>query len=267
MENNKLREKLLNIASGIPLAGTGRGCNSKINTASPLIEGKHCIDWTGGTDNGYPRIWDSNTKKNVLVHRLVFQLANKDIIIKGRYVLQACGRKVCVNPRHLYLKPYSLEEKIIAYSKINLNTPIIYGSHCRDWTQSCNPKGYGQVFDPSTGRPVLVHRALYELNKGIIAKGSKGLWVFHHCNRPCCCAIEHLFLGTAKDNLSDMIDKGIRCFKGERNPNAKFTDKVIDEIRERYENGNIFQWELAKEYGISQGHISEIINRKTRNTN
>lgn len=42
-----------------------------------------------------------------------------------------------------------------------------------------------------------------------IARGdTKNLQVLHECDNPICCNPSHLFLGTQKDNIQDMIKKG-----------------------------------------------------------
>ena len=49
------------------------------------------------------------------------------------------------------------------------------------------------------------HRASWLLHNGEIPEG---LWVLHHCDNRRCVRPDHLFLGTAKDNHTDMLVKG-----------------------------------------------------------
>lgn len=49
--------------------------------------------------------------------------------------------------------------------------------------------------------------------------------------------------------------------RGERMPMAKLTDSKVIEIRQRYKKGVITQRQLAEEYGVSDGVISQVINR------
>lgn len=44
----------------------------------------------------------------------------------------------------------------------------------------------------------------------------------------------------------------------------KLADEQVAEIRERYRRGGVTQRALAAEYGISSGHISNLINRKSK---
>lgn len=50
---------------------------------------------------------------------------------------------------------------------------------------------------------------------------------------------------------------------GEVNGMAKMTVDRVREIRERYAGGGVSQYELAREYGVTQSNISMIVNRVT----
>jgi hypothetical protein len=80
--------------------------------------------------------------------------------------------------------------------------------------------------------------------------------------------VDHLFLGTLKDNMQDCIRKGrlrtnIGCQKGEMNRNARpGIDDRDREIRRDIAAG--MTWRIAREkYGIkSNGHLRQILNRE-----
>lgn len=55
------------------------------------------------------------------------------------------------------------------------------------------------------GKCITISRACWEYHYGKIPEG---LFVCHHCDNPRCFNIEHLFLGTPRDNNHDMIKKG-----------------------------------------------------------
>lgn len=65
-------------------------------------------------------------------------------------------------------------------------------------------KGYGTHRLDNKQRPV--HRLAWEEANGPIPKG---LFVCHHCDVKLCCNPDHLFLGTAKDNATDLYNKGL----------------------------------------------------------
>ncbi len=51
---------------------------------------------------------------------------------------------------------------------------------------------------------MLAHRAMWEVSFGPIPSGSN---VLHRCDNPGCINPGHLFLGTQRDNIDDMIAK------------------------------------------------------------
>jgi len=87
-------------------------------------------------------------------------------------------------------------------------------SGCWLWTGSVNNSGYGQF--TMFGRIVGAHRVSYELHNGVIGRDNKDktLHVLHKCDNPLCVNPDHLFIGTAKDNVTDMISKGRKKFAG-----------------------------------------------------
>lgn len=135
---------------------------------------------------------------------------------------------------------------------------------CWEWQACRDRKGYGIISIGSktdgTNTVARAHRLAYLL---AFETDPNSLHVLHKCDNPSCCNPKHLFLGTPQDNTSDMIKKG-RQAKGEKSGQAKLTEAQVREIRKRYRSGNIFQRELAKEYGVTTSLISAIIRRSKR---
>lgn len=135
---------------------------------------------------------------------------------------------------------------------------------CWVWMGSLNNKGYG-VFSLNR-KQKYAHRVSYQLYNGPIPDG---LYVLHRCDNPACVSPTHLFLGTQKDNMRDMMAKGRR--KWERGGNGRsgegvhfheLTELQVLEIRRLRSVDGMFQQEIAEKFGVSQPLVSRILNRK-----
>ena len=152
-------------------------------------------------------------------------------------------------------------------------------TECFYWPKSLNVQtGYGQ-FNNCSSRPVKLisaHRMSYLVFVGQIPDG---LHVCHRCDNRACVNPNHLFLGTAKDNASDMWAKGRQqdyknLPKGDNNParkhpenmargerchSSKLTESEVIEILNSPLNGS----SLAKAYGVTHSAICAIKKQKT----
>jgi len=77
-------------------------------------------------------------------------------------------------------------------------------SGCWEFTGSRHPNGYG-LFSSKFERRA--HRFSWLMHHGPIPKG---LFVCHSCDNPPCVRIDHLWLGTAQQNMQDMARKNRR---------------------------------------------------------
>lgn len=149
-------------------------------------------------------------------------------------------------PKGIYKKP-SLEERF--WSRVQKT------ENCWLWTGT-KITGYGNI--KIKKKNYLAHRISWILHKG---KLSDTIQVLHTCDIKNCVNPKHLFLGTQADNMKDMVKKN-RSLKGEKNYHAKLTETKVKTIRELYTSKEMTQTEIAKLFGITQGHISYIVNKK-----
>lgn len=138
---------------------------------------------------------------------------------------------------------------------------------CIEWDGTRVKGGYGILWKKGHGRHELAHRQVYEEHHGEIPKGMR---VLHRCDNPPCVNIDHLFLGTQGDNMTDMYRKRRHRTdfgpRGEKHWNCKLSDEQVREIRRKLktESTKGLASRIAKEYGVSQSTINAIRNRKSR---
>lgn len=124
-------------------------------------------------------------------------------------------------------------------------------SPCEEWPGRRNAQGYGVVHLPTDAttvrRTVLAHREAYERYNGPIPPG---MHVCHVCDNPPCVKPEHLYLGSPRQNIRDMMAKGRENFRGGKpvvRHGPELRAKVLSDPRPANE--------LAKEIGVSQHTI------------
>lgn len=120
------------------------------------------------------------------------------------------------------------------------------------------PWGYGCIGRGGAGgRVEKAHRIAWELTHGPIPSG---MLVCHRCDNPPCCRPDHLFLGTDRDNCHDMLRKG-RKRQGVMSRKKISRNDAVD-IRALAAFGAT-RSTLGREYDLSPGTLSQIINGRT----
>lgn len=125
-------------------------------------------------------------------------------------------------------------------------------SGCVEWQSTIKKDGYGSFH--FNGRQAPAHRVAYELVLGEIPKDMK---VLHKCDNRRCVNVDHLFLGSIADNVSDMDSKNRRGSRSKLNSDQVVAIKQM--LADRYS-----QEEIGKIFGVCQTAISRIKSGKTR---
>ncbi|HYD52923.1 MAG TPA: HNH endonuclease [Gemmatimonadaceae bacterium] len=132
---------------------------------------------------------------------------------------------------------------------------------CWPWTGATYPGGYGTVRteDGHEG----AHRVSWMLAHGPIPNvdgaDHRGTCVLHRCDNRRCVNPAHLFLGTHRDNVSDMVQKGRASTV---RSNYRYSPEQVRAIRALVATGQS-QMSVAAQFGIPQQSISETVRRKT----
>jgi hypothetical protein len=127
---------------------------------------------------------------------------------------------------------------------------------CWTWKGNVSKHGYG--VSSYRSKSTLAHRLSWILFRGNLPKD---LDVCHHCDNPKCVNPEHLFLGTAKDNVMDCFNKKRKSHKGENHPRAKIKEQDVKEIFQLRKNGWTHQ-KLADRFKLTQSAVSNILHRR-----
>jgi hypothetical protein len=131
---------------------------------------------------------------------------------------------------------------------------------CWPWTgaggrQKSGRSGHIRIEPERGSRNVAAPRVAWELTNGQIPKG---LFVCHHCDNAKCVNPAHLFVGTASDNVRDMVQKGrgrVNRQHGEKNHAAKISAAQVMEIRGYVAKGAGTYRQIGARYGISPSAV------------
>jgi hypothetical protein len=150
-------------------------------------------------------------------------------------------------------KPRPLAERIMAHVEFEPNTG------CWLWTGTHDRAGYGRVLRGVKGkdrRMASAHRSAWLAFRGFDAAEMD---VCHRCDTPPCVNPDHLFLGTARDNVHDSIRKG-RFLRWRK---VRVSDLGAAAIRLLVEWGALPQTKIAEAFGVSRSQINRIVRGRT----
>ena len=210
-----------------------------------------CWNWLGPRGHkGHP-IFHSGNRQHTAT-RLAWAFFTGQQVSPDSHINRACGNLFCLNPSHLR-EVRKGSSTISREERLSRLTDRSSTDGCWLFTGHRDRCGYGK-FDKS-----LAHRIAWELNNGPIPIG---LSVCHHCDNPPCVRPSHLFLGTPKENVADMIQKGRQgVTRHGRGGPQKFTIEQIARIQAAYATGEVTHRQIAIVLGVDTSSICRIVNR------
>jgi len=161
------------------------------------------------------------------------------------------------------------KQKSRFWSKVDVKGP----DECWEWQGAKSSRGYGSF--KVGGKIYKVHRIIWMIYKGSIPHGKL---ICHHCDNEPCVNVKHLFMGTQKDNMQDMIKKGrgnkaigdihgsrthpekLAC--GEKHGLSVLMELEVLTIRKMVKAG-FSQTETARIFRVGLPAVNKIILRKT----
>ncbi len=132
---------------------------------------------------------------------------------------------------------------------------------CWIWQKGINDKRWPYGVMTINHIKIKTHRvsAIVYLNMDL----KSNFHVLHSCDKPRCINPDHLSLGTHKDNMRGMMERGRHVSsKGEKNGLAKLKLHQVKEIRERKKKGESYS-SIARSYGVSLSTPKDIIAGRT----
>lgn len=126
---------------------------------------------------------------------------------------------------------------------------LLLSDGCWGWISAGDSKHYPK-FKLAKGVGIDAHRLSYQVFKGEIPKG---YLVCHSCDNRRCCNPEHLFVGTAQENVLDAVRKN-RIVPPRV---VKLSDIQIAQVKKQLREGKSHA-AIALEFGVARSTISKI---------
>ena len=123
---------------------------------------------------------------------------------------------------------------------------------CWEWTGAKHGRGYGYFYtskEYSQRKMDYAHRVSLFLYKG---ERDDEQSVLHSCDNTCCVNPDHLSLGSHKDNMRDMSEKGRHVI-----PTQVLSKEQVLEAMQMRQDGMMVK-DIAEHFGISPSQMSRV---------
>lgn len=179
-----------------------------------------------------------------------------------------CSHKCRGCTKKFQWEKLSSEEKFVHIKRL-YEDKVVKLDGCWEWKASKDKNGYGLMTTPHGITYRTAHQVSWFLMNGYIPTGKM---ILHHCDNPVCSNPDHLYLGSAQDNMNDKIDRKRQNYsgllkgspKGESHPRSKLSENDVREIKNMIKNGKS-QKCIAENYNVTISTIHSIKNGKRWN--
>ncbi len=209
-------------------------------------------------------------KKNISLRPFIYYIfRTKDENNENMFIFSPCSNKACVNPLHLVKTTHFLACRLnkIGWKNMNkseqeiarlfkLKTLLENGREnddCLLYTGCRNASGYGVIYN------TYVHRLRWKLEHPEMSIDNT-TYVRHKCKNRHCFNIEHLEIGTARNNALDRKRDNTQQF-GANHHSAKISEDIAQKIKNS--KGDGIASERSQKYGVSIYIITDIDRGKT----
>jgi len=139
-----------------------------------------------------------------------------------------------------------------------------YKTPCLEWQGGTDKAGYGRIHvkrhcERPTGRNFFAHRMNHFLETHDHIEPDE--LILHQCHNRLCCNVDHFEIGNHMANMDDLHNS--RRVSGEKNSNSKLSEDEVWEILCMYHEDSVPMTDLAAEYGVGRGTVSDIVYGRT----
>jgi hypothetical protein len=128
---------------------------------------------------------------------------------------------------------------------------------CHEWIRGRDKDGYGLLKVNKGDRRITVraHKVIYE---HCVSQVPEGGCVLHKCDVRFCVNPAHLYIGSQRQNVSDMYERGRQnTVKGAKHPRARLNEAQVREIKQQLAAG-AGTAQLGRLYGVCSQAIYAI---------
>jgi len=220
---------------------------ARLQTHSTHDPDSGCWQWIGGTSAGYPSLRYQGRGESA--RRLAWQWAHGALPPRIR-VHATCGQQQCVTPEHMSLRPQGTPRTDDArfWARVDRSAG---DDGCWRWIGPTVGAGLPSWVEID-GRAIPPAERAMELSQCQTLQSDIAL--IRLCDTPTC-------VNPAHHHATKRIGYQPHTQRGEDRPNARLTWEIVADIRARHQSGES-QRSLAREYRVSSGSVSMIVNRK-----